>query len=170
MKKKDWDHLEYQLTNRYNSEGIAELCRRSLKKGKFFNHQELVAWGITAFLSQTNDFSFLHSLSNGSRNVMVSANVWFDKDVYKNPNGGKDVTFFFRPYFECCISRLRIHLEKSENELILIHLELEEKYYKESEKFYKEPRSKSEKLIIKTIRKATLYYPEWVRENYLKDK
>ena len=189
--KNEWDRFEDRLTDRYNSEGIAELGRTYIKNGNAIDRHwkrdaddtdfiqvPIVAKGITAFLSDDNICSFRHSLSNGGRNDMVSANVWFDKDVYKNPNGGKDVPFFFTPYYECCISRLRVQdnartpfpkERKSQNQLTHLHLKSEKQFYNESEKFYKELRSESERAIIETIRKAAVYYQDWVKDTHLKE-
>jgi hypothetical protein len=182
MKKKETDLNRFvdRLNDRYNSEGIAELERVYLNVDNANEHKrDIVAKGITAFLGQENNFSFRHSLSNKGKRVEVSTNEFFNDKIYQNPNGGKGAIFYYELYYECRISRLQVQDNeresipfdrKTKHELILGHLENEAQFFKESEQFFDELRSESDRPDIETIKKVALLYPKWVRETYLKEE
>lgn len=145
-------------------EGDSELKRRYVKNESYTTTKSeapIAARGITAFLSGDEITSFRQSLP-----------------PHKGLNVGIGVQIFFEKYLDHCITmlmkneRLRTPFEderKSKTELIFTHLETEDKYYNTSKLIFEEVREMEIKTIA-IIKKASLRYPEWVKNTYLDDK
>lgn len=166
--KRKWNEDSINI-NKYNEKGIAELGRAydDLPQKEKFDHSitqlPIVARGITAFLAD------------------------WGKDSYRERehgfNQGIGLKVFFNSYYTHCFKFLQkkdrnstsYEFEwKSEMQLAVEHLENERKILSEPQLFYSEfinnESIEKEKSVADDIKKAALYYLEWVKETQIKEK
>jgi hypothetical protein len=125
------------------------------------NLAPVVAQGISAFLS----FEDVNSINGISLRYLLKK------------KGAPIYNTIYKQYYEYCLNFLKIENEgislpskqKSETELILLHLRNEKKLLKESHLLFNEVLDEEKKIIDK-IRKAALDYPLWVKEMYIAKK
>lgn len=124
------------------------------------NGAGLAAKGISAFLSFENKSEeFGRSLR-----FLMRYNQPFNYDN------------IFNTYYDCCFKflaneqkKLLPPKRKSDNDLIMFHLQNEVKLFSESKLLFDEVLM-TDKPIIKEIKEAALYYREWVKETHIKGK
>lgn len=160
--KKKWDAFDDRLTRKYEEEGIAELGRWYKKSGDYIeyymtnpNLAPIVAFGITAFLSDNNVFSF---------HAAVEEKSW---------QPGIDLHEYFKSYYGHCKTFLRENERrrtffkderKSDIELTQSHFESEKQMLSEPQLLFSEVADESKWPTIKIIKKAAFKYLEWLKE------
>lgn len=166
--KRKWNEDSINI-NKYNEKGIAELGRAydDLPQKEKFDHSitqlPIVARGITAFLADWGKVSY--------------------REREHGFNQGIGLKVFFNSYYTHCfkflrnIDRNRTSYEfewKSEMQLAVEHLENEIKILSEPQLFYSEfinnESIEKERSVADDIKKAALYYLEWVKETQIKEE
>jgi hypothetical protein len=156
------DSFEFE---KYQSKGIAEVRRRFKEELPSGNQQYItskdsaivVAKGISAFLS------IEQYLTYPSLRLILRNN-----DIL-------DIENIFTYYFEHCLKFLQNEENKklfknerrSRVELVNQHCKEEEQSFTDSKQLFNQVRS-SEINVIEQIKKASIYYPEWVKNTHLK--
>lgn len=165
----NWDSFEDKVT--YSDDGIAQLGRWYKKNGyEIFHHIKetgddkdvipipIVAYGITAFLSDNNVTSFRCSLNSKlGINYGVGVEMFFGKH--------------FNDRFSLISQRNRESIpfedeRKTDMELIKEHLDEERQLLLKSDPFFFEV-AENEIQIVETIKKASLKYQEWLKKKIL---